>query len=148
MATLKYRDTNGNFIRIPSIQGPPGPKGDKGDKGATGPAGGILEVAASSTKGYITVTKADNTTKQVAVGVTGDFLPLTGGTVTGATQICNIGFFNDTVTSGTNAASRSVLAICGNTYGNPAEDIKTAGKLSFGDPGPQIIFGVGSVHSG
>lgn len=68
MATLKYRNSNGTYIAIPALQGPKGDKGDKGDKGNTGPAGGILDVYESGTKGYITVKKADNTTKNIAVG--------------------------------------------------------------------------------
>lgn len=61
-----------------------GAKGDKGDKGDTG---GIQDVAESSTKGYITITKADGTKKEVVVGAAGDFLPLRGGTLTGALTI-------------------------------------------------------------
>ena len=104
MATLKYRDTNGNFIRIPSIQGPPGPKGDKGDKGATGPAGGILDVTESSTTGYISVKKADGTSKNVKVGVSGSFLPLSGGTITNGTIT-----FENTTAAPTNGAILPML---------------------------------------
>ena len=68
------------------------------------------------------------------------YLPLAGGTVTGDTIIRKIKIFEDTVTSGTSSGNRSVLAVMGDTYGNDATYIKTAGKLSFGDPGPQIQF--------
>lgn len=42
----------------------------------------------------------------------------------------------------TNTTTRNSLIIYGQTYGNNgATDIKTAGQFSWGDPGPQIIFG-------
>ena len=117
MATLKYRDSNGNFIAIPSVAGPAGvgiqsitqtasssasggsnvwtatmtngttatftvKNGTQGPKGDKGDTGGIQDVAESSTKGYIVVTKADGTTKNVPVGDPNAFLT-TGGTVTG-----------------------------------------------------------------
>ena len=47
---------------------------------------------------------------------------------------------NESVTSGTTAGLRNTLLIFGETYGNDTAYIKTAGKLSFGDPGPQIMF--------
>lgn len=47
---------------------------------------------------------------------------------------------NESVTSGTTAGLRNTLLIFGTTYGNDTAYIKTAGKLSLGDPGPQIIF--------
>lgn len=56
--------------------------GSQGPQGPTGPAGGILDVAESATKGYITVTKADNSTKQVPVGDPNALLT-SGGTLTG-----------------------------------------------------------------
>lgn len=80
MATLKYRNSDGTYIAIPALQGPKGDKGDKGDKGNTGPAGGILDVYASSTKGYITVKNADGSTKNVPVGDPNALLT-TGGTM-------------------------------------------------------------------
>lgn len=46
----------------------------------------------------------------------------------------------ESVTSGTTAGLRNTLLIFGITYGNDTAYIKTAGKLSLGDPGPQIIF--------
>lgn len=47
---------------------------------------------------------------------------------------------NESVTSGTTAGLRNTLLIFGITYGNDTAYIKTAGKLSLGDPGPQIMF--------
>ena len=91
MATLKYRNSDGTYIAIPALQGPKGDKGDKGDKGNTGPAGGILDVYESSTKGYITVKKADSTTKNVPVGDPNALLT-TGGAMTGAIQFLTNGF--------------------------------------------------------
>lgn len=44
------------------------------------------------------------------------------------------------VTSGTSAGTQSVLRIYGPTYGNEASYLKTSGKFSYGDPGPQIQF--------
>lgn len=82
MAVLNFRDPKtGQWTSMYALQGPEGPKGDKGD------AGGIQDVAQSTTKGYITVTKADGTKKEVVVGAAGDFLPLSGGTVTGQLYI-------------------------------------------------------------
>lgn len=46
----------------------------------------------------------------------------------------------ESVTSGTTAGLRNTLLIFGTTYGNDTAYIKTVGKLSLGDPGPQIIF--------
>lgn len=54
--------TDGATATFTVKNGTQGPKGDKGD------AGGIQDVAASSSAGYITVTKADGTTKDVSVG--------------------------------------------------------------------------------
>lgn len=47
---------------------------------------------------------------------------------------------NESVASGTTAGLRNTLLIFGETYGNDTAYIKTAGKLSLGDPGPQIMF--------
>ena len=45
--------------------------------------------------------------------------------------------YNEKVTSGTNTdRQRNSILISGPTYGNTAADIKTAGQLSWGDPGP------------
>lgn len=60
--------------------------GTIGPQGPTGPAGGIRDVAASATKGYITVTKADNTTKEIQVGDPNALLK-SGGTMTGVLTI-------------------------------------------------------------
>ena len=54
--------TDGATATFTVKNGTQGPKGDKGD------AGGIQDVAPSSSAGYITVTKADGTTKDVSVG--------------------------------------------------------------------------------
>lgn len=80
---------------------------------------------------------------------THSYLPLSGGTVTGNTTFQkdlyvagNVHFrVAESVTSGTTAGTRNSLCIYGPTYGNDSAYIKTAGKLSYGDPGPQIIFG-------
>ena len=68
--------TNGTTSTFTVKNGAQGPKGDKGD------TGGIQDVAASSTKGYIVVTNADGTTKNVPVGDPNALLT-TGGTMTG-----------------------------------------------------------------
>ena len=88
--------TDGRIADFIVKNGAQGPKGDKGDPG------GITDVAASSTQGYITVTKADGSTKQVAVGAAGDFLPLTGGTVTGPITFSGDGAVINTLSSSTN----------------------------------------------
>lgn len=134
--------TNGTTATFTVKNGTQGPKGDKGD------TGGVQDVAESSTKGYIVVTKADGTTKNVPVGDPNAFLT-TGGTVTGNSTFQedlyvagNVHFRTaETVTSGSNPAVRNSICIYGTTYGNDASYIKTSGKLSYGDPGPQIIFG-------
>lgn len=51
----------------------------------------------------------------------------------------------ESVTSGTTAGTRNSLIIYGTTYGNDSTYIKTAGKFSYGDPGPQIIFGTNTT---
>ena len=50
--------------------GPIGPTGPQGEKGEDGQdfVDGVKDIAVSSTAGYITITKADNTTKEVSVG--------------------------------------------------------------------------------
>ena len=75
------------------------------------------------------------------------YLPLAGGSVTGDTNIRNVQFMQKTVTAGTTSGVQNILYIWGNTYGNTTTDIKTAGKLSFGDPGPQIVFGTSAGNS-
>ena len=45
-----------------------------------------------------------------------------------------------TSANGTTHGTISGLYLFGPTYGNTTADIATAGKLSIGDPGPQIIF--------
>lgn len=45
-----------------------------------------------------------------------------------------------TSTNGTTHGTITGLYLFGPTYGNTAANIATAGKLSIGDPGPQIIF--------
>lgn len=144
MAVLKYKDSNGQFVEVVGIMGPQGPKGDKGNKGDKGDAGGIQDVKASTNEGYITVVQANGTSKEIQVGTSGDFLPLTGGTVTGATTIAGTKIFKDSVTSGTTAGSRSAVVIYGTSYGNEPAYTKVDGKLSFGDPGPQLIFSAGT----
>lgn len=54
----------------------------------------------------------------------------------------------ESVTSGTKAGTRNALLLYGTTYGNDAAYIKTAGKLSYGDPGPQLVFGTNSTITG
>jgi hypothetical protein len=93
MAILKYRNNDGTFTAIPAMQGPVGPRGFKGDKGDKGDAGGIQDVSASSEAGYITVTKADGSTKNVSVGTALSIAPNTSAsrsyvlTSTGSTDM-------------------------------------------------------------
>lgn len=51
-----------------------------------------------------------------------------------------ISLLKESVISGTVAGDRKGLLIYGNTYGNNSDQIKTPGKISYGDPGPQIVF--------
>ena len=81
---------------------------------------------------------------------TSSTLHLNIGTGTGWVKItdhCTV-HPNEEVKSGTAAAMRNSLIIHGPTYGNKETDgsnckyTKEQGKLSYGDPGPQIIFGL------
>ncbi len=56
-------------------------------------------------------------------------------------------FVKDTVKPSTNNASRSAFVLYGTTYGNDKTYIKTEKVLSYGDPGPQIIFSTNVSHS-
>lgn len=74
--------TNGTTATFTVKNGAQGAQGPKGD------TGGIQDVSESSTKGYIVVTKADGTTKNVPVGDPNALLT-TGGTMTGMLTIDN-----------------------------------------------------------
>jgi hypothetical protein len=50
-------------------------------------------------------------------------------------------FYNQTVKPNAANGLRNALCIYGQTYGNDATYIKNSGRLTYGDPGPQIIFG-------
>lgn len=62
--------------------------------------------------------------------------------LTGITRIDNIlKLSKASVTVNTSyKAEQNRLVIYGNTYGNDANYIKSAGKLSYGDGGPQLVF--------
>lgn len=62
--------------------------------------------------------------------------------LTGITKIDNIlKLSKATVTVNTSyKAEQNRLVIYGNTYGNDANYIKSSGKLSYGDGGPQLVF--------
>lgn len=47
----------------------------------------------------------------------------------------------------TAAGDISALYLYGPTYGNTASNLATAGQMSYGDPGPQIIFNTGNISS-
>ena len=65
--------------------------------------------------------------------------------LTGITKIDNIlKLSKATVTVNTSyKAEQNRLVIYGTTYGNDANYIKSAGKLSYGDGGPQLVFSTG-----
>lgn len=65
--------------------------------------------------------------------------------LTGITKIDNIlKLSKATVTVNTSyKAEQNRLVIYGSTYGNDANYIKSAGKLSYGDGGPQLVFSTG-----
>ena len=77
-----------------------------------------------------------------------NYLPLSGGTVTGDSKIRNISFIQDTAPNGTAPGVRNILLITGSTYGNTVDNIATAGKMSIGDPGPQIMFSTSGKDAG
>lgn len=62
-------------------------------------------------------------------------------TTAGTTNLNKMSSFRrDYVTSGTTTGMRTSLLIYGETYGNDAAYLAKAGQLSYGDPGPQIVF--------
>lgn len=65
--------------------------------------------------------------------------------LTGITKIDNIlKLSKGSVTVNTSyKAEQNRLVIYGSTYGNDANYIKSAGKLSYGDGGPQLVFSTG-----
>lgn len=65
--------------------------------------------------------------------------------LTGITKIDNIlKLSKATVTVNTSyKAEQNRLVIYGSTYGNDANYIKSAGKMSYGDGGPQLVFSTG-----
>lgn len=71
-------------------------------------------------------------------------------TTTGTTVLNNMSSLTRTyITSGTSSGLRTSLLIYGDTYGNDAAYLAKAGQLSYGDPGPQIVFNtVNSFTSG
>lgn len=68
-----------------------------------------------------------------------------GQALTGITKIDNIlKLSKASVTVNTSyKAEQNRLVIYGSTYGNDANYIKSAGKLSYGDGGPQLVFSTG-----
>lgn len=71
-------------------------------------------------------------------------------TTTGTTTLNNMSNFARTsITSGTVAGMRTSLLLYGETYGDDATNLAKAGQLSYGDPGPQIVFNtVNNFNSG
>lgn len=148
MAVLNFRDPKtGQWTSMYALQGPEGPKGEKGPKGDKGDAGGIQDVAQSTTKGYITVTKADGTKKEVVVGAAGDFLPLSGGTVTGQLYIT----YSQDVDLGSNGAviigdkNGANLAFDNNEI--MARNNKMASTLYINNDGGTVYIGSGGVQN-
>lgn len=110
MAILKIKNSTGEWAPIYAFQGPKGETGATGPKGDTGAAGGVQDVAASSTSGYITVTKSDGTTKDVKVGASGSFLSTTGGTLTGAVTSSSTLKITDTTSSSSTSTGALVVS--------------------------------------
>lgn len=80
---------------------------------------------------------SDDTTDTKALQV----ITSAGGIVDGNLTINNVlSTRKESVTSGTTAGTRSALIVYGPTYGNTASHLKTAGRLTWGDPNPQIVF--------
>lgn len=62
-------------------------------------------------------------------------------TTTGTTVLNNMSSLTRTyITSGTSSGLRTSLLLYGETYGDDAAYLAKAGQLSYGDPGPQIVF--------
>lgn len=97
MASLKFRNSKGEWESLYALQGPQGSPGPKGDKGDKGDSSGIQDIT-SDTNGNLVITKSDNSTITIAVGTSGSYLSTTGGTVTGQLKVTNTTASSSTTT--------------------------------------------------
>lgn len=99
--------------------------------------------ATASDQGNLVLNTRDDATSYIRFANNGNFnsyISTKDGIYHGNIDNGKIYTKNDTVSINSNTLNRNALYITGNTYGNNTTDVKTAGKLSFGDAGPQIIF--------
>ena len=80
---LRVRDTQGNYIPLPSIRGEKGEKGDKGDPGPQGPKGDLGEGVVRSVNGVEPDGDGAVSLTPAQLGA----LSLSGGTMTGALSL-------------------------------------------------------------
>lgn len=103
----------------------------------------IYYQATASDRGNLVLNTRDDATSYIRFANNGNFnsyISTNDGIYHGNIDNGKIYTKNDTVSINSNTLNRNALYITGNTYGNNTTDVKTAGKLSFGDAGPQIIF--------
>lgn len=103
----------------------------------------IYYQATASDRGNLVLNTRDDATSYIRFANNGNFnsyISTIDGIYHGNIDNGKIYTKNDTVSINSNTLNRNALYITGNTYGNNTTDVKTAGKLSFGDAGPQIIF--------
>ena len=103
----------------------------------------IYYQATASDQGNLVLNTRDDATSYIRFANNGNFnsyISTNDGIYHGNIDNGKIYTKNDTVSINSNTLNRNALYITGNTYGNNTTDVKTAGKLSFGDAGPQIIF--------
>ena len=104
-------------------------------------AGGTRIKLNGTTKGGSTVTVWTPT----SAGTAGQLLVSTAAAPAWSSTIYNE--TKETSAGQTTAGTITSLGIYGNTYGNDASYLKTSGKLSYGDPGPQIEFSASKSSS-
>lgn len=103
-------------------------------------AGGTKVTLNGSGKGGSTASFYAPTAK----GTTGQLLVSTAGTPAWS----SVAYVTSTTSSGqTTPGTISALNIYGQTYGNITSNLLTVGKMSYGDPGPQIRFSVSASSS-
>lgn len=103
----------------------------------------IYYQATASDQGNLVLNTRDEATSYIRFANNGNFnsyISTKDGIYHGNIDNGKIYTKNDTVSINSNTLNRNALYITGNTYGKNTTDVKTAGKLSFGDAGPQIIF--------
>lgn len=103
----------------------------------------IYYYATASDQGNLVLNTRDDTNCYIQFannGIFHSYISTNDGVYHGNIDNGKIYTKNDTVSINNKTLNRQALYITGETFGNNTTDLKTAGKLSFGDAGPQIIF--------